>query len=510
MRLKLLLLLSPLLGNDAPPPAAALSSITEKEVATDVAFFADPGLEGRDTPSAGLEHAATHIEDELHVAGLKGLGKDGSFRLPWEYKTRTPDASSCALQLQGATPRSFVLGTDFEPVPGAEGSATGEVVFLGFGIEAPTEKYDDVRGELKGRVALIVDGEPRTKRLFDGPEVSPFADLFDKLDALAEHKVAGVLIVRRPAADEKESSPLSFRSSFAQWNGVPGTAFKPPTVPALEITPATAEALVGQDVLKLLAGPEKAGEPPKRIDTGQNVTLGCGTLKDQQVSVNNLVAVVPGTDAALGKQYVVVGAHYDHIGVDARGRVGCGADDNASGTSALLQVAQAFADAPPRRSVLLCFFCGEEKGLLGSAAFCKSPPVPRESLVAMVNMDQIGRGKPGELAMLGLDENPTLEPLLDRALKLSPTKIGKVVRHKGQDLFNRADHFSFHQIGVPALFLFEGLPIDDNKDYHTWRDTADLVDVPKIAGCARLAFNCAWLLANDDKAPPPPKKPKPQ
>src|SRR5689334_8533369 len=199
MRSLSFLLLLAWLGTDAPPPPAALAGITEKEVAADVAFLAAPAQEGRDTPSGGLERSAAHLEAALRAAGLKGAGKDGSFRLPWEMTTRTPDPAHCSLRLEGDTPRDFALGTDFDPLPYAEGSASGEVVFVGFGIEATTEKYDDVRGELKGRVALIVEGEPRHKRLFEGPEASPFADVFNKLAALSEHKVSGVLIVRRPA-----------------------------------------------------------------------------------------------------------------------------------------------------------------------------------------------------------------------------------------------------------------------------------------------------------------------
>src|SRR5262249_12577441 len=136
MRLKLLLLLPALLGNDAPPPPTAQASITEKEVAADVAFLADPGLEGRDTPSSGLQHAAAHLGEELRAAGLEGAGKDGGFRLHWDMTAPTPDAPRCLLQLQGPAPHDFVLGTDFEPVPFADGRASGELVFLGFGIEA--------------------------------------------------------------------------------------------------------------------------------------------------------------------------------------------------------------------------------------------------------------------------------------------------------------------------------------------------------------------------------------
>jgi len=126
--------------------------------------------------------------------------------------------------------------------------------------------------------------------------------------------------------------------------------------------------------------------------------------------------------------------------------------------------------------------------------------------VAMLNLDMVGRGEADEVAVLGLIENPKLEVVLDRAKSLQPTRIKSIVKRQGQDLFARSDHYSFHQIGVPVLFFFEGLPIDKNKDYHTWRDTIDLVDTDKVARTARLVFNTAWLLADDDERPPKPEK----
>jgi Zn-dependent M28 family amino/carboxypeptidase len=192
--------------------------------------------------------------------------------------------------------------------------------------------------------------------------------------------------------------------------------------------------------------------------------------------------------------------------VDDRGRIGFGADDNASGTAAMLEVMQALAVAKPRRSVLACAFAAEEDGLLGSKALCDAPPVPRESIVAMINMDMVGRGDAGEVAVLGLVQNPDLEKVLDRARRLSKTGVKNVIVRQGEELFQRSDHYSFHQIGVPVLFFFEGLPIEKNADYHTWRDTLDQLDFDKIENTARLVFNTAWLLADDEVRPPRPRE----
>ncbi|HEX5009115.1 MAG TPA: M20/M25/M40 family metallo-hydrolase [Planctomycetota bacterium] len=489
-----------------PAPAAAFASITEAELSADLKLLADPAMEGRDTPSVGLSRAADYIEKRYRDAGFTGAGKDGSFRIPFTMKLRVADPELCALELKDG--KRFTYGTDFVPMPYSSGSGSGEVVFVGFGIESTQEHYDDVRGDLHRRVALIVDGEPRHRKLFEGPDVSPAADMYIKLGTLEEQGAAGVLIVQRPPPGEASAPPLSYRSTWASWPQAPAlTDPRHPTIPVLEITPAVAAELVGQDVLALAAKADTSGKEPKRIETGQVVSLSAASLSDQQVPVDNIVGLLRGADPKLADEYVVVGAHYDHIGVDWRGRIGPGADDNGSGTVALLEVAQALAAAKPRRSILVCSFAAEEDGELGSRAICATPPVPLASMVAMLNMDQIGRGPTDLVAVMGLMENPTLDSLLDRGLKLEPTKIKTVLRRKGQDLFERSDHYSFHLVGVPALFFFENLPLDENKDYHTWRDTVDLVDMDKCARTARLVFNCAWLLANEDGRPPSPKKP---
>jgi len=221
--------------------------------------------------------------------------------------------------------------------------------------------------------------------------------------------------------------------------------------------------------------------------------------------IDNVVGWIEGSDPDLRDEVVVVGAHYDHLGVDSRGRVGFGADDNASGTAVLIEVAEALAASAPRRSVALCAFASEEDGLHGSKAFCADPPVSASALVAMINLDMVGRGAPREVAIIGVKRNPDFERVLKRARKASETGVRKLVLRKGEELFTRSDHYPFHQRGVPAVFFFEGLPISRNKDYHTWRDTIDRLDFEKIHNTARLVFNTAWILSNDDKRLPAPR-----
>jgi hypothetical protein len=521
------------------PPKAAFDSIDAVELRARVVQLASGPMEGRDTPSAGLDAAAAQIERALREAGYRGAGKEGAFRLGYTHEALAPDASRCALEWKGnvALPKigkpktggggargadddaedaeDFRLGIDYVPYPGQSGSAEGELVFLGFGIESKKEPYDDLRGDVSARIAVILEGEPRHARMFDGPEITPEADLHTKLVALEREKVAGVIVVRRPVeqdgADKKDLAKvarpvlekLSFRATFAIF---PGETPREPlkvALPVLELSAAAASRLCGEDVAALGAKIDASGKPLRRDYKGRRVRIASASSM-QSLQLENIAATLPGSDAKLAGEYVVLGAHFDHIGVDPRGRIGFGADDNASGTAALLEIAIALAKKPLRRSVLVCAFSGEEDGLLGSRALCAEPPVAKEALVAMLNLDMIGRGDTDEVAALGTKQTPSFEKLLERA-RTKATGIKKIVTGQGDELWQRSDHYSFHQIGVPALFFFEGLPIDRNKDYHTWRDTLDQLDYEKIARTAKLGYSVLWLLGNDDERPPRPQ-----
>lgn len=500
---------SPGKAGAATGPAAGLATIADTDIASDLTALATPAFEGRDSPSLGLQRAGDHIIERMKAAGLTGAGKDGSFRMAFERTLPAPQPESCALSVASAdgSGQSFVYGTDFVPVWLAHGRGEGEAVFYGYGIDDDAEKYDDITGAVAGTIAVFVEGEPRHKSRFEGPEVSPASHLYGKLAQLAREGVAGALIVRRLEGEDAPPLPLAFRHTWASWVGSAPDATADAGLPALEISPQAAQAIFGVDVLASLAAVDKSAKPPKPLRSGRTVSMRSASAQ-APVPIDNIVGLLKGSDPKLAEEFVVVGAHYDHVGVDTRGRVGCGADDNASGTSAMLEIVAALAQAGPRRSILACAFAAEEDGLLGSKALCDKLPVPRDKVVAMLNLDMVGRGEPGEVAVLGLIENPKLESVLERAKKLGPTKIKSIVMRQGQDLFTRSDHYSFHQIGVPVLFFFEGLPIDKNKDYHTWRDTIDAVDVDKVARTARLVFNTAWLLADDDERPPAPLKAK--
>lgn len=501
--------------------AAGFATIEQDELYEHVAFLAAPELEGRDTPSAGLERAARYIAAELAAAGLEDV-PEATQGLLWTYQQDQAGGGAlyqvaeerCRLSVADDGELPFALGTDFVPVPGCNGEAQGEPVFLGFGIDSESEPYNDLKGtSWRGKVAVILEGEPRHRKLFEGAVVTDEADLYRKLEVLEERGARGVLVVRRPpqappwrkkGAPAPEPPALSFRHSWAHFKGHGAPRVRELELPVLEITAEAARRIVGEDVLALGEQMDARGKPLRVECPGREVALSSGTRTGKS-EVHNVVGLLKGSDADLAGEYVVIGAHYDHIGVDPRGRVGMGADDNATGTAAVLEVAEALAASGTRRSVLAVLFAGEEDGLLGSKAFCAHPPVPLDRVVAMINMDMIGVGERDEVIVLGLRQNPGLEDVLKRAQKLQPTRVKKMETGRGYDLYERSDHFSFASQGVPALFFYEGYPETNNPDYHTFDDTLDKLDFDKVARTTRLVFNLAWLLANDDERPPAPR-----
>ncbi|MSR61883.1 MAG: M28 family peptidase [Planctomycetes bacterium] len=492
------------------------ASITEKDLLVHVTELASPQLEGRDSPSEGLFRAGEYIIGRLKAAGIAPGMNGTSYRMGYTVEKEAPIPAECALIL---TPKdgeetTFVLEEDFVPLPSCPGEGEGKLSFFGFGItESDEKRYDDLKGKnCKEEIVMILESEPRSKKLFEGPEITKAADVYTKVKALEERGARGVLVVRRPPVEQPkgldgkpvETVPLGFRHSWAPWNyaGPQATMSIHAKIPVLEITPATAAKLLGEDVLELAEKIETSGKPLRRERKDVRVSLRAG-LKKQHVPIDNIVGLLRGYDPALANEYMVMGAHYDHIGVDGWGRVGCGADDNGSGSSGLIEQAEAMALAHPKRSIFFCWFSSEEDGLDGSKAFCENPPVAMTSIVTMLNVDMIGRLAEDEVYVIGAHVNNALADVLKEAKKLKPTQIKKVFTDKGLDLWTRSDHFNFAEKGVPAMFFTEGAIDAENPDYHMWSDTVEKLSLAKMARISRFMFNTAWLIANNPERPPP-------
>jgi hypothetical protein len=493
-------------GREALAPA--LNSIAPEDVQRHGRYLASAELEGRDTPKRGLDLAADYIAGELERYGLEPGGTDGSWFQRFDLDVTVPD-ESCGLELEtrgGAEAESsWKLHDDFVPLWGsADGEASGDVVFAGYGITAPDERYDDYAGrKVPGKIALVLTHEPRetTKgAAFKGTAVTDHSSFLSKAKNAEQHGAVGLLVVTDPL-NHTDTSPNRFQFPSMR-NARPSRPEQQVSIPMMHVSLAVAEAILGQEIWVLQ---EKLDASMKgRLVPAQNgrVTMRAA-FRQATARPRNVIAVYPGSDPQRSSEAVVLGAHYDHVGVNDRGEIHFGADDNASGTAGLLEVAEALSIAKPsvNRQIILIWFAAEEVGLLGSQAYVKNPTVPLDKTVAMLNVDMIGRVEPTAIAAISRTKSPHLFGIAER-LARSPS-VGLRVKSTGEEFFKRSDHYNFYKAGVPALFFFGG----DHEDYHKPSDTFDKIDAKKVTRVARLLLLVALDVANN---PTPPQRPKPE
>lgn len=453
-------------GEKRPPRSA---TITAEEIAAHIRFLASDALAGRRPGTEGAEKAADYIASEFRAYGLRPLGEQESFRQPFSFVSGIGLGPGNALALvRGSQEIAFQPGRDFVPLAfSRDESVEADVVFAGFGISAPDLGYDDYAGsDVSGRIVLVLTGSP------DGDDPhSRFGRYLSpryKTVAARDKGARGVLFIS--SEEELSKEPLA-RLRYDHTFGDSGiVAFVVSRRVAEEMLRTTGRHLA--DVVREMSdrkGSHSFPLPSLRLRCRSDV------IKERKTTAN-VVALLPGADPVLRTEYVIVGAHYDHLGWGGEdslapkqtGEIHNGADDNASGVAGLLELAQALAAERHRlkRSILLVAFSGEEEGLLGSRYFVEHPPVPLERVIAMINLDMIGRLKDNTLIVYGLGTSPVWKPLLERLNEAARFKV--TARDDG---VGPSDHTSFYLKDIPVLHFFTGV----HEDYHRPSD-----DVEKI------------------------------
>lgn len=468
----------------APPPPALVSRLSY-----DVHYLASDALEGRFSGSTGAKVAAAFIAQRFAALGLEPAGEGGGFMQPFSFISSVVPGPGNRLHLvlpsgvREATPEK-----DFRPLAfSASGSAHGEVVFAGYGIHAPDLGYDDYAGlDVKGKVVLVLRFSP------DGDDpASRFQQhmaLRRKAADAREQGAAALLVATGPVgATETVPVKISFDASFADAG-----------LPVLGISTGLAEEMFagqGFTLAELQKRINERKEPASR-PLGVAAEL-VADIVQVRTETANVLALLPGSSTERRDEIVVVGAHYDHLGLGGEGSgslapdvraIHHGADDNASGVAGLLEIARALAASPPARSVLFAAFSGEEEGLLGSAQLMQHLPVARERVVAMLNLDMVGRPKAGPALTLGGFGTAAEWPKLIEAvnanhhLKISTDRGG----------FGASDQSSFYAADVPVLFFFTGA----HEDYHRPSDTADRLNYSGMAAVVTFAADAARRIAD--------------
>jgi len=472
---------------------AGIASNPPRGLSYDVHFLASDALEGRFSGSSGARVAARFIAERFAALGLEPRGEDGYLQ-PFEFIAGVhpgPDNSLVVALPDGE--HVARLEDDYRPLAfSSSGDAAGEVVFAGYGIASTDLGYDDYAGlDVEGKVVLVLrfspDGNDPDSRF------QPHMALRRKAADARERGAAAVLIATGPVeTEDKAPVKISFDASFADSG-----------LPVVGISTDLAESLFAAQGFTLADLQRRIDERKEPASRPLGITASLVTdVVQERATAENVVALLPGRDAALRGQVVVVGAHYDHLGYGGEGSgaldsavhaIHNGADDNASGVAGLLEVARRLAAEPPGRGVLFAAFAGEEEGLLGSQHLVADPPVPTADMVAMINLDMVGRPKGGTALTVGgygtATEWPALVEEANHATGL------EITTSKGG--FGASDHSSFYSRDVPVLFLFTGA----HEDYHRPTDDADRIDFKGMQRVVTLAARLAREIADAPERP---------
>ena len=439
----------------SPRPIPVPRAPGAEELAGYVSALTAPEMEGRGSGTAGGDRAARYLADRLAATGLRPGGDGGTFLQWFGVGSVARAAAGTVLERLAPAPAELILGRDWMPHGGSlTGEVAGEVVFVGHGAAGPDGGPGDAGVDLKGKIALALEGG------------APGPSRLDQLIAARRHGAVALLI----AGDTLPSLEVT------------GTTVK---LVSGSVTRLTADALLapGGQSLSRLASTRGSGPIP----TGVKLRIRVNLDREQRRTAN-VIGILPGTDPALASEAIVLGAHYDHLG-RAGGAVHPGADDNASGTAVVLGLARAFAAAGgSARTLVVALFSGEEIGLLGSAHYVKEPAVPIERTVAMLNFDMVGRMRNDRLTVGGIESGANLRALLAQAT--SGDRLDLVLHDSP---YGPSDHTSFYSAGVPVLFFHTGV----HGDYHTPGDTADKLNVAGMAEVARVSLNIAGRLGGD-------------
>lgn len=510
-----LLLLSALVACSSPnaapssaPVADVSAEITATELRRDVFAFADDSMRGRETGTADADRAATFLAQRVERMGLEPAG-DSLYLQRVPLQRETFSRTSRIVVSESGESTTLVIGKDVVPlvnlgpgVPPTRTRAAGEVVFAGYALRAKGSGRDDLASlDLDGRIVVVVNGAPAGTDSATRVSMESEAAMSERLALILPRRPAAVIIMlaghgKTTFAGE---APQLLRAMSARSNAVD-----------------TPEA--DRPFPMILLGDARRGSPllPSNWpadDRPQGLSRRYFSARvDQErspVNAFNVVAVVRGSDPALSRTFVAFGAHYDHIGVVAPvngDSIANGADDDASGSMALLAIARTLQHSRPKRSVLFVWHVGEEKGLLGSAFFVQHPTVPIDSIVAQLNVDMVGRNESSLLYLIGPTAAPNhqsrrLGVIVDsvNAAQPAPFVINRdwdSATHP-EHFYERSDHFNYARKGIPVAFFTTGL----HDDYHKPSDAADQLDYAKMARVARLLREVGAAVANSAQRP---------
>jgi len=507
------------------PPAAiaAFQKIDAERIRAHVRFLSHDLLEGRGTGQRGGDIAAEYIAAQFAMDGLKPAGDNGTYmqKVPMVGITTAPESTFAFVPSKGSArelkPLSEYVGHD--ETQETDSTVNADIVYVGYGIEAPEYKWDDYKGvDVKGKVLLMLVNEPTSDdpNFFKGKALTYYGRWTYKYEQAARKGAAGAILIHKT---EMASYPWevvrnsnSGEKSYLKLDGSP----KLKVAAWIHLDAAKELASIsGMDIDKLMADARSRDFRPVSLPVKLQAHM---VNKVRPFESNNVIAMLPGSDAKLKSEAVMYSAHYDHLGIrpDMPGdNIYNGADDNATGCGILLEMAHAYATAAlkPRRSILFASVTAEEQGLLGSEYLGKHPPVPAGKIALDLNYDDIPPiGSPEEVEVSGSERTtfyPTVQALAQEfRLTIRPDS------HPEAGHYYRSDHFSLARVGIPAFSVSEGVKYKGHdaawgmqqaneyteKHYHQPSDEYHPdSDFTGDAVMARFGFALGWEAASTPK-----------
>ena len=530
--LSLILLIGGLLAQNSSrpisvhfPPAAiaAFQKIDAERIRAHVRFLSHDLLEGRGTGQRGGDIAAEYIATQFALDGLKPAGDNGTYmqKVPMVGTTLSPETTFSLVPAKGS-PRDLKFlseYTAYDETQQAESNVNADIVYVGYGIQAPEYQWDDYKGvDVRGKVLLMLVNEPPSDdpRFFKGKALTYYGRWVYKYEQAAREGAVGAILIHKT---DMASYPWdvvrnsdSGEKSYLKLDGSP----KLQVASWIHLDAARALAvLAGLDLDKMMADARSRDFRPVPLPVKLQAHM---MSRVRPFESNNVIAMLPGSDAKLKTEAVLYTAHYDHLGIRPEmpgDNIYNGADDNASGCGILLEMAHAYGTAAqkPRRSILFASVTAEEQGLLGSEYLGKHPPVPAGKIALDLNYDDIPPlGSPEEVEISGSERTtfyPTAQALAQEfRLAIRPDS------HPEAGYYYRSDHFSLARVGIPSFSISEGVKYKGHdmawgleqaneyteKHYHQPSDEYHPdMDFTGDAVMARFGFALGWEAASQPK-----------
>ncbi len=475
------------------------ASVSAVRWLADVKYLAGDDLKGRGNGTQELELAADYIAGQFQEAGLEPV--QGDWFQPFHIVVGADLGTENLLVQMEPARKIYELGEDFTPFSfSGSGELTAPVVFAGYGITAPEYEYDDYQGiDAKGKIVIVLRHEPQEEdadSVFRGKDLTRHSYFQSKAVNARNHGAEALLVVNDPVNHSGRRDRLV---PFESGGGASDTG-----IPMMQVRQELANAWF-----------EESGQPLRQVQESIDADLSNHSfalpealqlqvrtdVRRRSAEIRNVAGLLPGNDPELRDEILVIGAHYDHLGLGerdsmsptGRGQIHNGADDNASGTAGVIELARILAaEGGNRRSVLFMAYSGEEMGLLGSAHYVSDPLLPLQNTVAMLNLDMIGRVNNNKLFVGGVGTSPGFRDLVARENE----RYGFSLDYSDQG-YDASDHMSFARKQIPVMFFFTGL----HRDYHKPSDDWQKVEVAGTARLLELVASVARGIDSQDARP---------